>query len=106
MTENIQVTKLSIMSNSRKWSQILPALGGKKNKLPTSLLAFVFPATVGAFGCGTMLVWSTPASNYFDPDYCNNTDHGCDIEMGKQEAIWVNAFSYLGCIFCVPFAGC
>ena len=53
-----------------------------------------------------MLVWSTPASNYFDPDYCNNTDHGCDIEMGKQEAIWVNAFSYLGCIFCVPFAGC
>ena len=52
-----------------------------------------------------MLVWSTPASNYFDPDYCNNTEHGCDIEMGKQEAIWVNAFSFLGCIFGVPFAG-
>ena len=52
-----------------------------------------------------MLVWSTPASNYFDPDYCNNTQHGCDIEMTKQEAIWVNAFSYLGCIFSVPFAG-
>ena len=50
-------------------------------------------------------MWSTPASNYFDPDYCNETEHGCDIEMSKQEAIWVNAFSYLGCIFCVPFAG-
>ena len=52
-----------------------------------------------------MLVWSTPASQYLDPDYCRNTHHGCDIVMGKQEAIWVNAFSFLGCIFSVPFAG-
>ena len=52
-----------------------------------------------------MLVWSTPASQYLDPDYCHDTDHGCDIEMGKQEAIWVNAFAFLGCIFSVPLAG-
>ena len=44
-----------------------------------------------------MLVWSTPASQYLDPDYCNETDHGCLIEMGKQEAIWVNAIAFLGC---------
>lgn len=89
-------------STSRKWSQLIPALG----------------ATVGAFGCGTMLVWSTPALLHLDPRYCvsdenttnnnnNNTDetYSCDIEMSKQEAIWVNAIAFLGCIFCVPFAG-
>ena len=62
-------------------------------------------ATVGAFGCGTMLVWSSPAQNYYDPRYCHNEDYGCDIVMSKQEAIWVNAIAFLGCIFCVPVAG-
>ena len=64
-----------------------------------------FIATVGAFGCGTMLVWSSPAQNYYDPRYCHNEDYGCDILMSKQEAIWVNAIAFLGCIFCVPVAG-
>ena len=61
-------------------------------------------ACVGAFGCGTTLVWSTPALNYLDPDYCQE-ENKCDIDISKQEAIWVNAIAFLGCIFCVPFAG-
>ena len=52
-----------------------------------------------------MLVWSSPAQNYYDPRYCHNEDYGCDIVMSKQEAIWVNAIAFLGCIFCVPVAG-
>ena len=52
-----------------------------------------------------MLVWSTPASQYLDPDYCQETEHGCDLVLGKQEAIWVNAISFVGCVICVPFAG-
>ena len=52
-----------------------------------------------------MLVWSSPAQNYYDPRYCHNQDYGCDIVMSKQEAIWVNAIAFLGCIFCVPVAG-
>ena len=52
-----------------------------------------------------MLVWSSPAQNYYDPRYCHNEDFGCDIQMSKQEAVWVNAIAFLGCIFCVPIAG-
>ena len=111
-------------STSRKWSQLIPALGGIHDTISSLNIAYVyfmiifFKATVGAFGCGTMLVWSTPALLHLDPRYCvsdenttnnnnNNTDEtfSCDIEMSKQEAIWVNAIAFLGCIFCVPFAG-
>ena len=52
---------------------------------------------------GTMFVWSTPALNYLDPDYCHN--YHCDLELNKQEAVWVNAIAFLGCIFSVPLAG-
>ena len=32
-------------------------------------------------------------------------EYNCDVIMGKQEAIWVNAIAFLGCMFSVPFAG-
>ena len=55
---------------------------------------------------GTMFVWSTPALNYLDPDYCGQTDtYDCDLELTKQQAVWVNAIAFLGCIFSVPLAG-
>lgn len=55
---------------------------------------------------GTMFVWSTPALNYLDPDYCGQTDsYPCDLELTKQQAVWVNAIAFLGCIFSVPLAG-
>ena len=52
---------------------------------------------------GTMFVWSTPALNYLDPDYCPN--YHCDLELSKQQAVWVNAIAFLGCIFSVPLSG-
>lgn len=52
---------------------------------------------------GTMFVWSTPALNYLDPDYCHN--YHCDIELTKQEAVWTNAIAFFGCILSVPLGG-
>ena len=48
-----------------------------------------------------MFVWSTPALNYLDPDYCH--DH-CDLELSKQQVVLVNAIAFLGCIFIVPLS--
>ena len=106
-------------STSRKSFQLIPALGGTHVNNSSNIIAYTFfKASVGAFGCGTMFVWSNPALIHLDPRYCvsdkntsieknNKTDatFSCDIEMSKQEAIWVNAIAFLGCIFCVPFAG-
>ena len=52
---------------------------------------------------GTMFVWSSPVLNYLDPDYCPN--YHCDLTLTKQEAVWVNAIAFFGCIFSVPMAG-
>ena len=72
-----------------------------------TITIITLPATMGAFGCGTMLVWGTPALQHLDPNYCGNDadQEPCDVSMSEQEAIWVNAIAYLGCIFSVPFAG-
>ena len=50
-----------------------------------------------------MFVWSSPVLNYLDPDYCPN--YHCDLTLTKQEAVWVNAIAFFGCIFSVPMAG-
>ena len=52
-----------------------------------------------------MRVWSSPAQNYFDPRYCQKEDFRCDVLMSRQEAVWVNAIAFLGCIFFVPVGG-
>ena len=54
---------------------------------------------------GTMFVWSSPALNYLDPDYCQGQTYHCDLELSKQQAVWVNAIAFLGCIISVPLAG-
>ena len=54
---------------------------------------------------GTMFVWSSPALNYLDPDYCQGQSYHCDLELSKQQAVWVNAIAFLGCIVSVPLAG-
>jgi len=69
----------------RKWSQILPA----------------FIATLGAFGCGTVLAWPAVALPKLDESVCG-TD--CDITISKDEASFLSAVSNLGGMCVGPFA--
>lgn len=75
-----------MVETSRKWSQIVPAIG----------------ATLGAFGCGNVLAWPAPALPYMDTVDCKET---CDIPLTTEQASWVAAVAYLGCICAGPLAG-
>ena len=83
--------------NTRKWSQLVPALAG--GVFTMFLLFILFSATIGAFGCGTVLAWPAPAL-----DGINSCDD-CQLTLTLEEGSWVAATAYIGCLSVGPFAG-
>lgn len=49
-----------------------------------------------------MLAWPAPALPHMDTEYCQDD---CDISLSTEEASWVAAIAYLGCVCVGPFAG-
>ena len=63
------------------------------------LLFILFSATIGAFGCGTVLAWPAPAL-----DGINSCDD-CQLTLTLEEGSWVAATAYIGCLSVGNFAG-
>lgn len=71
----------------QKWRQILAA----------------FCATLGAFGTGMALAWTSPALPHIDSTACNAT---CDIpNITESDASWIGAMLALGAIASGPITG-
>ena len=49
-------------------------------------LEFFISATLGAFGCGTGIAWSSPVLPKVSPSECQND---CDLQITEEAASWI-----------------
>ena len=89
--------------NSRHDICILPSFSCDKRKYPFSIIFFLFSATLGSFGCGTGIAWSSPVLPKIKNESCY--EKGCDLSGVSDEAAdWIGPLFPLGAIFAGPLA--
>ena len=65
--------------------------------------SFLFSATLGSFGCGTGIAWSSPVLPKIKNESCY--EKGCDLSGVSDEAAdWIGPLFPLGAIFAGPLA--
>ncbi len=62
-----------------------------------------FSSTLGAFGLGTTIAWTSPAIPHLDPDLCK--DHCAVDGLSKADLGWIGAFMPLGAVVSGPITG-